>query len=104
MANPLLNPAENVAPRWVYQAILVEMTDKTLYGLRATQRHKEIRGIFDGRVKPPPGCTAACSGFERNLTKYPTKFKWYIKCKFTLSSHSLHKQYRSIPYVPFVDI
>ena len=48
MANPLSNPTGNVAPRWVYQAILVEMTDKTLYGLRATQRHKEIRGIFNG--------------------------------------------------------
>ena len=45
MANPLSNPAGNVAPRWVYQAILVEIPDKTLYGLRATQRHKEIRGI-----------------------------------------------------------
>ena len=31
---------------WVYQAILVDMTYKTLYGLRATQRHKEIRGNF----------------------------------------------------------
>ena len=26
MVNPLSNPAGNVAPRWVYQAILVEMT------------------------------------------------------------------------------
>ena len=52
MANPLSNPAGNVAPRWVYQAILVEMTDKTLYGLRATQRHKEIRGIFNGGIWP----------------------------------------------------
>ena len=25
-------------------------SDKTLYGLRATQRHKEIRGIFNGGV------------------------------------------------------
>ena len=48
----MANPAGNVAPRWVYQAILVEMTDKTLYGLRATQRHKEIRGIFNGCVSP----------------------------------------------------
>ena len=47
MANPLSNTAGNVAPRWVYQVILVEMPDKTLYGLRATQRHKEIRGIFN---------------------------------------------------------
>ena len=31
---------------WVYQAILVGMTYRTLYGLRATQHHKEIRGIF----------------------------------------------------------
>ena len=54
MANPLSNPAGNVAPRWVYQAILrlVEMTDKTLYGLRATQCHKEIRGIFNGGIWP----------------------------------------------------
>ena len=52
MANPLSNPAGNVAPRWFYQAILVEMTDKTLYGLRATQRHKEIRGIFYGGIWP----------------------------------------------------
>ena len=28
----------------------IEMTDKTLYGLRATQRHKEIGGIFNGGV------------------------------------------------------
>ena len=48
MANPLSNTAGDVAPRWVYQAILVEMPDKTLYGLRATQRHKEIRRIFNG--------------------------------------------------------
>ena len=54
MANPLSNPAGNVVPRWVYQAILVEMTDKTLYGLRATQRHKAIRGIFSGGVSPLP--------------------------------------------------
>ena len=40
------------APRLVYQAILVEMTDKTLYGLHATQRHKEIRGIFNGGIWP----------------------------------------------------
>ena len=46
----LSNPAGNVAPRWVYQAILVEMTDKTLYGLRTTQRHKEIRGIFNSGI------------------------------------------------------
>ena len=46
MANPLSNPAGNVAPRWVYQAILVEMTDKTLYGLRATQRHKRNKRDF----------------------------------------------------------
>ena len=52
MANPLSNPAGNFAPRWVYQAILVEMTDKTLYGLRATQRQKKIRGIFNGGVSP----------------------------------------------------
>ena len=52
MVNALSNPAGNVAPRWVYQAILVEMTDKTLYGFRATQRHKEIRGIFNGGVSP----------------------------------------------------
>ena len=52
MANPLSNPAGNVAPRWVYQAILVEMTDKTLYGLHATQRHKEIRGIFNSGIWP----------------------------------------------------
>ena len=52
MANPLSNPAGNVAPRWVYQVILVEMTDKTLYGLHATQRHKEIRGIFNGGIWP----------------------------------------------------
>ena len=52
MANPLSNPAGNVAPRWVYQAILVEMTDKTWYGLRATQRHKEIRGIFNSGIWP----------------------------------------------------
>ena len=52
MANPLSNPAGNVAPRWIYQAILVEMTDKTLYGLRATQRDKEIRGIFNGGIWP----------------------------------------------------
>ena len=52
MANPLSNPAGNVAPRLVYQAILVEMTDKTLYGLRATQRHKEIRGIFNSGIWP----------------------------------------------------
>ena len=52
MANPLSNPAGNVAPRWVYQAILVEMTSKTLCGLRATQRHKEIRGIFNGGISP----------------------------------------------------
>ena len=50
MANPLSNPAGNVAPRWVYQVILVEMTDKTLYGLHATQRHNEIRGIFNGGI------------------------------------------------------
>ena len=50
MVNPVSKPAGNVAPRWVYQAILVEMTDKTLYDLRATQRHKEIRGIFNGGV------------------------------------------------------
>ena len=31
MANPLSNAAGNVAPRWVYQAILDEMTDKNLY-------------------------------------------------------------------------
>ena len=50
MTNPLSNPAGNVAQRRVYQAILVEMPDKTLYGIRATQRHKEIRGIFnDGK-------------------------------------------------------
>ena len=52
MANPLSNPAGNVAPRWVYQAILVEMTDKTLYGLCATQRHEEIRGIFNSGIWP----------------------------------------------------
>ena len=46
----ICDTAGNVALRWVYQAILVEMTDKTLYGLRATQRHKEIRGIFNGGV------------------------------------------------------
>ena len=42
MANPQSHPAGNVAPGSVYQAILVEMADNTLYGLRATQRHKEI--------------------------------------------------------------
>ena len=51
MANPA-NPASNVAPRWFYQAILVEMAVKTLHGLRATQRHKEIRGIFNGGASP----------------------------------------------------
>ena len=51
MVNPLSNPAGNVAPRWVYPAILFEMIDKTLYGLHATQRHKEIRGIFNSGVK-----------------------------------------------------
>ena len=40
------NPAGNVAPRWAYQAIFVEMTDKTVYGLHANQRHKEIRSIW----------------------------------------------------------
>ena len=45
MANPL-----SVAPRLVFQAILVGMTDKTLYGLHATPRHKEIRGIFNGGI------------------------------------------------------
>ena len=50
MFNPLSNPAGIVAPRWVYQAILVEMTDKTLDGLRVNQRHKEIRWIFNGGV------------------------------------------------------
>ena len=52
MANPLSNPAGNVAQRWVYQAIFVEMAGKTVYGLRATQRHKEIRGIFIGGIWP----------------------------------------------------
>ena len=52
MASSLSNPAGNVAPRWVYQAILVEMTDKTLCDLRATERHKEIRGIFNGGIWP----------------------------------------------------
>ena len=47
MGNPL-----SVAPRLVYQAILVEMTDKSLYGLHATQCHKEIRGIFNGGIWP----------------------------------------------------
>ena len=47
MANPLSNPAGNVVPRWVYQAILVEMTDKTLYGLRANQRHKQVEAQLD---------------------------------------------------------
>ena len=51
MVNPLSNPAGNIAPRWVYQAILVEMTDKILYGLCAT-RHNEIRGIFNGGIWP----------------------------------------------------
>ena len=36
MANPLLNADGNVALRWVYQALLVEMTDKTLHALCAT--------------------------------------------------------------------
>ena len=52
MANPLSNPAGNVALRWVYRAILVDMTDKALYGFRATQRHKEIRVILNGGVSP----------------------------------------------------
>ena len=30
------------------------MPDKTLYGLRSTQRHKELRGIFNGGI-PPKG-------------------------------------------------
>ena len=55
MANLLSKPAENVAPRWIYQAILVEMTDKPLYGLHATQRHKEIRWISSGGVSPSAG-------------------------------------------------
>ena len=49
---PLSNPAGNVAPSWVSQTILVEMTDKTLYGPRATQCYKELRGIFNGGVWP----------------------------------------------------
>ena len=28
------------------------MTDETVYGLCATQRHKEIRGIFNGGIGP----------------------------------------------------
>ena len=51
MANPLSNPAGNVAPRWFYLSILVEMTNKTLHGLRASQHHQEIRGIFNGDVQ-----------------------------------------------------
>ena len=35
MANPLSDAAGIVAPKRVYQAILVEMTDKVLYGLCA---------------------------------------------------------------------
>ena len=31
--------------------LLFEMIDKTLYGLHATQRHKEIREIFNCGVK-----------------------------------------------------
>ena len=40
----------NATPRWVYRATVVEMTDETLYGLRATQHQKEMRGIFNGGV------------------------------------------------------
>ena len=32
MANPLSYQAENDAPRWVYQAVLVEMTDNIFSG------------------------------------------------------------------------
>ena len=49
MVNPLTNSDGNVAPGLVNQAILVEMTDKTLHGRHATQR-KKIRKIFNGGV------------------------------------------------------
>ena len=74
MANPLSKPAGNGAPRWVYQAILVEMTDKTLYDLRATQRHKEIRGIFNGGIWPHGMSVLTfrgSRGYEGTLGKHP---------------------------------
>ena len=52
MVNPLPNPTGNVALRWVYQDMLVKMTDKTLHGICVTWRHKGIRGIFNVGMQP----------------------------------------------------
>ena len=38
------------------------MTDKTLYGLRANQRHKEIRGVFNSGIWPP--ATIVCDAVD----------------------------------------
>ena len=71
MVNPLSNPAGNIATIWFYQAILVEMTGKILYGLCATQRHKEIRRIFSGGVWPLFRlCTTIDDVFHRDETEF----------------------------------
>ena len=46
------NQTGNVALKWVYQAVLVEMTDKTFHGLCATGSNKEMSGKFNGGMQP----------------------------------------------------
>ena len=45
----LSNPAGNVAPSWVYHAILVEKLNKDLQGLCETECH-EMWGVFYGDI------------------------------------------------------
>ena len=76
MVNPLSNPDGNVATRWVYQAMLVEMTDKTLYGLCATQRHKDVAGCKGINnytlVNVLPSCTETEHSQQEVLTLIDT--------------------------------
>ena len=108
MANSLSNPAGNFAPRWVYQAILVEMTDKTLYGLRATRRQKEMRDFqwsAHGQLNPISGSSAPvrCTYPCHPALDISYIICWYLHCKrrcepadmiiFTLSANYIDFQH-----------